>query len=523
MFLSSEYSLLAAMIGTSLKSYVFIRACIFFLHYIAPLSILCCVLTLLVRHSAYRIPRILKAIAVAETLFYLLVYLPRRYILQHAAIHPTTLPRDERRKLFLSCHDNVPDADQYLRKWFREASPADIKRENVKEFFCWAFLNKATWGLEDEDELDEYVDKIESLLGRKLGSGRGSAVPLRLTLDEVRMMHRSLIWYMVGTCTRDLIFHTNLDVQCVCVVDTIAYCYMLFHGFRFHRLRHSRTLTVFPFRPLTLLSPHKSPAKTITYWHRPHTAKNRLPVLFVHGIGIGLYPYVNFLAQINQEKDGEACDGQIGVIAVEIMPISFRITDQMPEKEQLCKEILQIVKKHDWEKFVLVSHSYGSVISTHLLKGPEIASRIGPVLLIDPVSFLLHLPDVAYNFTCRQPKRANEHQLYYFASMDMGVAHTLSRRFFWSENILWKEDVHGRRLTVTLCGQDLIVNAEAVGRYLTDTKDDDKHDAEWQERPWTGEGLDVLWFPTKDHAQVFDNPRDYRRLIRVIRTYSLNS
>jgi len=307
----------------------------------------------------------------------------------------------------------------------------------------------------------------------------------------------------------------------VCVVDTIAYCYMLFYGFRFHRLRHSRTFTVFPFRPLTLLSPHESPAKTITYWHRPHTAKNRLPVVFVHGIGIGLYPYVNFLAQINNEKDGQVYDGQVGIIAVEIMPISFRITAQMPEKDQLCKEVLQIVKKHNWEKFVLVSHSYGSVISTHLLKKPDFSSRIGPVLLIDPVSFLLHLPDVAYNFTCRQPHRANEHQLFYFASMDMGVAHTLSRRFFWSENILWKEDVHGRRLTVTLCGQDLIVNTEAVGRYLTDSKDGDEHKAEWQARPWTGEGLDVICFPTKDHAQVFDNPRDYRRLIRVIRSYSL--
>lgn len=307
----------------------------------------------------------------------------------------------------------------------------------------------------------------------------------------------------------------------MCVVDSITYCYMLFYGFRFHRLRHSRILTVFPFRPLTLLSPHESHAKTITYWHRPHTAKHRLPVLFIHGIGIGLYPYVNFLAQINDEMNGQAYDGQIGIIAVEIMPISFRITAPMPEKEQLCKEILQIVKKHNWEKFVLVSHSYGSVVSTHLLKEPKISARIGPVLLIDPVSFLLHLPDVAYNFTCRQPYEANEHQLYYFASMDMGVAHTLARRFFWSENILWKEDIHGRRLTVTLSGKDLIVNTQAVGRYLTDSKDDDKHDAEWQARPWTGEGLDVLWFPTKDHAQVFDNPRDYRRLIQVTRTYSL--
>lgn len=37
-------------------------------------------------------------------------------------------------------------------------------------------------------------------------------------------------------------------------------------------------------------------------------------------------------------------------------------------------------------------------MATHLLHTPQIANRIGPVLFIDPVSFLLHLPDVAYNF-----------------------------------------------------------------------------------------------------------------------------
>jgi hypothetical protein len=41
---------------------------------------------------------------------------------------------------------------------------------------------------------------------------------------------------------------------------------------------------------------------------------------------------------------------------------------------------------------------YGSVVSTHLLHTPHIAAKIGPIILIDPVTFLLHLPDVAFNF-----------------------------------------------------------------------------------------------------------------------------
>lgn len=44
---------------------------------------------------------------------------------------------------------------------------------------------------------------------------------------------------------------------------------------------------------------------------------------------------------------------------------------------------------------------YGSVVAAQLLRSPEISQNIGPVLFIDPVSFLLHLPDVAYNFVCQ--------------------------------------------------------------------------------------------------------------------------
>lgn len=295
---------------------------------------------------------------------------------------------------------------------------------------------------------------------------------------------------------------------------------MIFHSFRFYRLPINRFLTVFPFRPLTLLTTHKTPTKTLSYWHRPHTSKNRLPVLFIHGIGIGLYPYVNFLDQINHARGKIGNDGDIGIIAIEIMPISFRLTHAALEKDQMCDEIKCILLKHGWEQVVVVSHSYGSVISTHFLQSAATASFAGPTLVIDPVAFMLHLPDVAYNFTCRKPTRANEHQLHYFASMDMGVAHTLSRRFFWSENILWRRDIDHRRTTVVLSGKDLIVDTEAVGQYLARDGNRNLDGQVWKHRPWTGKGIDLLWFEHLDHAQVFDSRRNREKLVHVIQEYS---
>lgn len=132
---------------------------------------------------------------------------------------------------------------------------------------------------------------------------------------------------------------------------------MHYYSFDFHRTSLLRFPTVFPLRPLTLLTSHRSPAKTLTYWHRPHTSKTRLPILFIHGIGIGLYPYVDFLAELNSEDEMDGSNGELGIIAVEIMSVSFRITSEALRKEEMCQEIDCILKAHRWEKFVLVSHS----------------------------------------------------------------------------------------------------------------------------------------------------------------------
>ncbi|RFU30899.1 hypothetical protein B7463_g5455, partial [Scytalidium lignicola] len=478
--------------------------------------------------ATLRISPALEILAISEALFYTFIYIPYSFYLQREAIHPSVPTREERRELFIRCTENIEDTEAYLRKWFLGAPLEDIRRDNVKEFFLWAFLNRCGEVGDDDEELEEYVCLTERRMGRRIEEGRGSVVALRLTLDPVDMLHRSLTWYL-----------------CVGFVDFITHVALVYHGFHFHRIPMISFFNTFPFRPQTLLTTHHSPAKHTNYWYRKHTSKDKLPILFIHGIGIGLFPYVKFLAELNSLSGVETTDpdDQVGIIAIEILPVSFRITHHALNRQEMCQEIDQILQKHfsPTQKFVLVSHSYGSVISTHLLKFcPSIAPRIGAIMLIDPVTILLHLPDVAYNFTRRKPNEANEHQLYYFASMDMGVSHTLSRHFFWNENILWKEDLKDRKVTVCLAGRDLIVDTAAVGRYLSscDTIGGDDSslllrrnreakkpngnaevDESWKSRPWKGSGIDILWFKELDHAQIFDYPEGRAKLIEAIRIY----
>jgi pimeloyl-ACP methyl ester carboxylesterase len=272
---------------------------------------------------------------------------------------------------------------------------------------------------------------------------------------------------------------------------------------------------MFPFRLANLFSRRVSHAPNISYWYKPHTSKTRLPILFIHGIGIGLYPYAQFLADINKDDALGPDDGEIGIIAIEIMPISFRITNPILPTEELCRQITTILAAHGWDRVVLASHSYGSVLASHLLD----KLKFGPMLFIDPVTFLLHLPDVCYNFTARSPRGANEHQLHYFACTDMMVSHTLARNFFWADYILWREDLRKRNLTVSLGGRDLIVDTDAVGKYLSGI-DLASEDSSWKEKDWTGLGLETVYFPTCDHAQVFESREGRKRLGDILRSYA---
>jgi hypothetical protein len=212
--------------------------------------------------------------------------------------------------------------------------------------------------------------------------------------------------------------------------------------------------------------------------------------------------------------------------------------------------------------------SYGTVIATHLLHS-RLAPKISHLVLVDPVVFLLHLPDVAYNFvsalgspssplptrnsiqpsnastaqTYRPPRRANERQLAFFASRDPDVAHTLGRHFFWAANILWREELWQpdrtsndsndnsnsnsnddgasvlRPATVALSARDLIVDAEGVGRYLAGSEGEEEAES-WKERVWTGRGVEIVWLEECDHAQGFEKRRPMERLVEIVRGYA---
>lgn len=132
---------------------------------------------------------------------------------------------------------------------------------------------------------------------------------------------------------------------------------LIYQGFRFYRASLARSLITFPPRLLSLFSLRQSEAPSLPYWYREHTAKDRLPVLLIHGISIGIYAYVDLLAELSSRNEKQPDDGDIGIIALEITSISAHISPQAVTTEALLSGIQNILAAHGWHDFVLVGHS----------------------------------------------------------------------------------------------------------------------------------------------------------------------
>ena len=99
------------------------------------------------------------------------------------------------------------------------------------------------------------------------------------------------------------------------------------------------------------------------------------------------------------------------------------------------------------------------------------------------------------------------------------ISHTLARRFFWKDFILFKKDLPARKpLTVTLSGKDIIVPTRDVWNYLAEaSRSGNEGDGETGDTEWESGTLRVIWFAELNHAGVF-NSKDLRRgVVSIVR------
>ncbi|KAI8089707.1 Alpha/Beta hydrolase protein [Halteromyces radiatus] len=456
-----------------------------------------------------------------EALFYL-YFLATKQRLQamKKPNHPMT--RDQRTQLYWQCLRAIDDGESWCVGWFYYSHDIShptfdqIQRENVTAWFSWAFwqdhVDHVKSNSEWAEELEWMVFTAEKHLNIAFAPGYNPSLQcIRLNLDPVQAVHRPLLLY-IGIYLGTIIFN-NIFLQWWWQFQVYGNHHIVWGGI-LHNLHQCLISLVTCQQQLTSSSISTPPKdQHIAYWYRASPVRHdnyhnsqdnsRTPLVFIHGIGAGLMGYAEFLYHlVGQDRP---------IFFVELPHVSMHMVDNVPEAQDMVKDIKHMLQDHGYEHAVFVSHSLGTAVTSWMMTYAP--TFVAGTVLIDPICFLLHYPQVCFNFIHRMPKRIFEYVTFYGASRELYISHYISRHFQWFQCIYFADLMSNPRqqtnplnnATVFLSEADGIVGSPMVYKYLTRC------------------GVDCHLMPKLEHAGFLFNWTWRKRILEQIECVARNA
>ena len=330
----------------------------------------------------------------------------------------------------------------------------------MQSFLAWAMYSESPENLSaaDKASISSMVQRISIVTGISFAPGHNPAVEhIKMTLNSISYIHRPLLLY-VGSAVKNVLG------------DVLMYI----AGFRSNRLGG------------------------VTYWVKTAGClSDEAPMLFFHGISTGWIFYFPLIMNLSGSRP-------VLLVDLDTIKINSLVFD-MPDEADFCNAVRDICALHFGADTTVsvVGHSFGTILAAWFLRAhPQLISHL---TLLDPVSLLLGLPDVAYNFLHKDPDRFTARVIRLMASREITVSHMLHRHFWWYNNVLWLEDLPPNlNMVIGLSGQDEITNPTLIMEYVKvfqESRWDSKQELAALAKARTGE-ITTLYWPNKTHAAV---------------------
>ncbi|UJR29171.1 hypothetical protein I4U23_010385 [Adineta vaga] len=195
------------------------------------------------------------------------------------------------------------------------------------------------------------------------------------------------------------------------------------------------------------------------YIRKSSKQTNLPPILFLHGLSLGPTSYILFIRRLSLLNRT--------IILLDIPHASMRLHTEILPLSNILSSIEELLNSINIKKIITISHSYGTIVHSCLIKQLTHFVQNQPSIFIDPVCFLLFDAHYLENFIYRQPRTPN--QLLLFTSCtDLYSIYPIERHLCWYECVLWAEDVQQSqiRIHVFLSENDDLVPVAIVNEYL---------------------------------------------------------
>jgi pimeloyl-ACP methyl ester carboxylesterase len=194
---------------------------------------------------------------------------------------------------------------------------------------------------------------------------------------------------------------------------------------------------------------------SVSYWHRPGTGT---PIVFVHGIGIGLAAYRKPLSELKLTS--------APLFFLELDAVSTTLSkESMPSNQEVTADVIEMLDSYEkGSAAVFIGHSFGTTVLASVLRAHP--SRVAGMVFVEPVCFLLNLSKVTRRFLYDK----NAGPILDIIRNDPGNAETIRRRFWWQEGSTFLADLRklrGKPVSCFLAEEDKIVPTEEVAKYLS--------------------------------------------------------
>jgi len=271
-----------------------------------------------------------------------------------------------------------------LEGWFLDHPISTIHYGNLAAWTGWAFFGKNVTQMTPEELTHnaEIIAHVETRLAWKFTPGYNPDIhALRLNLDPVFATQRPFITYatifLINTATHFLL----------------------------------QSLLGFQLRPQ-----FTTPSGSQAIYHRMGTDRQAVPIVFVHGIGIGFAHYLPLIWGLPYDRD---------VFLVEWPYVAMQMHAQGPSPVESVAAVTSCLAHYEHvQGACFVAHSLGTALVSWMLhdshpdKPQGGAKAVHSAVLLDPITFLLCHPKVASVFVYKDPQGDNSLDLlmHYFVS-----------------------------------------------------------------------------------------------------------
>lgn len=235
---------------------------------------------------------------------------------------PPHITSEERDKLVSYALKNIKNVPNTLSKWFMDCPFEDIDRESIVGWLAFAFYSKDYDKLTGDEykEIDLFIQKIEEHHQLKAITQKSnqSIFYMKHILDPVRVIFRPLVYYFV----------TDTIVNGI-IANSVLYL----RGYRFCQIGHLQFWT---------------------QYNKPNgTDKEEEPIIFFHGLGVGLLTYQSFISRIHEKYSRNR---RIILISMRCISMRYPSLKNIPIMTETTESMKLIFKYYKMHKAIFIGH-----------------------------------------------------------------------------------------------------------------------------------------------------------------------